>query len=67
MRVGSQCRFVITMRTILSVVLLLVASVVLTLAHPDHSDSWEEFKLKYNKKYESEEDEVRQARLMILH
>ena len=61
---GSQCRFVITMRTILSAVLLLVASVVLTLAHPDHSDSWEEFKLKYNKKYESEEDEVRHCRLL---
>jgi len=54
----GQCRFVITMRTILSAVLLLVANVVLTLAHPDHSDSWEEFKLKYNKKYESEEDET---------
>ena len=52
------------MRTILSAVLLLVANVVLTLAHPDHSDSWEEFKLKYNKKYESEEDEVRHCRLM---
>ena len=52
------------MRTILSAVLLLLASAVLTLAHPDHSDSWEEFKLKYNKKYESEEDEVRHCRLM---
>ena len=30
---GSQCRFVITMRTILSAVLLLLASAVLTLAH----------------------------------
>merc|ERR1719384_1714209 len=46
------------MRTILSAVLLLVANVVLTLAHPDHSDSWEEFKLKYNKKYQTEEDET---------
>merc|ERR1712062_837625 len=56
----GQSSFVITMRTVRSVdlVLLLLASAVLTLAHPDHSDSWEEFKLKYNKKYESEEDET---------
>jgi len=31
---------------------------VLTEAHPDHSDSWSEFKLKFNKKYQSEEDEA---------
>ena len=49
------------MRTVRSVDLLLLASALLTvaLAHPDYSDSWEEFKLKYNKKYQSEEDEVR--------
>ena len=52
------------MKTILSTELLLLASAVLTvvLAHPDYSDSWEEFKLKFNKKYHSEEDEVRRPR-----
>ena len=47
------------MNPLLSLSLLLAASLVLTEAHPDHSDSWSEFKLKYNKKYQSEEDEVR--------
>merc|ERR1719400_1849953 len=42
------------MKTILSLALLLG----LTAAHPDHSDSWSEFKLKFNKKYQSEEDEA---------
>jgi len=37
--------------------LLLVVSVGLTVAHPDYSDSWEEFKQKYNKQYESEDEE----------
>lgn len=44
--------------SLLSLSLLLAASLVLTEAHPDHSDSWSEFKLKYNKKYQSEEDEA---------
>ena len=47
------------MNTLLSLSLLLLASLGLTAAHPDHSDSWSEFKLKFNKKYQSEEDEVR--------
>ena len=52
------------MKTLLfSLPLLLLASVA-TVAHPDYSDSWEEFKLKYNKKYQSEEDEVRPPRLL---
>lgn len=46
------------MNPLLSLSLLLAASLVLTEAHPDHSDSWSEFKLKYNKKYQSEEDEA---------
>merc|ERR1711990_309352 len=37
--------------------LLLVVGVGLTLAHPDYSDSWEEFKQKFNKQYGSEEEE----------
>ena len=52
------------MKKIQSLSILLAVSVGLTLAHPDYSDSWEEFKLKYNKKYESEEDEVRHCRLL---
>ena len=55
MRGSGQSRFVIAMKTILSLALLLAVSA----AHPDYSDSWEEFKLKFNKKYQSEEDEVR--------
>merc|ERR1711936_813029 len=47
-------RFVIAMKTILSLALLLAVSA----AHPDYSDSWSEFKLKYNKNYQSEEDET---------
>ena len=41
-------------------VLLLTISlmVVSTLAHPDYSESWEEFKEKFNKEYESDEEEV---------
>ena len=55
------------MKTFLSTLqLLLVAGAVVTvvLAHPDHSDSWSEFKLKYNKKYQSEEDEVSQTEVL---
>ena len=54
------------MKTFLSLQLLLVTSAVVTvvLAHPDHSDSWSEFKLKYNKKYQSEEDEVSQTEVL---
>ena len=54
------------MKTLFSLDVLLLASAVLALglAHPDYSDSWEEFKLKFNKKYQSEEDEVRPRRLM---
>jgi len=37
--------------------LIMSMVVVSTLAHPDYSESWEEFKQKYNKEYESEEEE----------
>ena len=39
-------------------VLLLAMLVVATLAHPDYSDTWEQFKEKFKKEYESEEEEV---------
>ena len=39
-------------------VLLLAMLVVSTLAHPDYSDTWEQFKEKFDKAYESEEEEV---------
>ena len=66
MRGDAQSRFVVNMKTFLSLELLLVAGAVVTvvLAHPDHSDSWSEFKLKYNKKYQSEEDEVSQTEVL---
>ena len=38
--------------------LLLAMLVVSTLAHPDYSNTWEEFKEKFDKEYESEEEEV---------
>jgi len=38
-------------------VLLLAILVVSTLAHPDYSDTWEEFKEKFDKEYESEDEE----------
>jgi len=39
-------------------VLLAIACLVLgTLAHPDYSDSWEEFKGKYEKSYETQDEE----------
>ena len=39
-------------------VLLLAVLVVSTLAHPDYSESFEEFKEKFGKEYESDEEEV---------
>ena len=39
----------------LTLAALLVAT---SLAHPDYSDTWEEFKQKYEKEYESEDEEV---------
>ena len=46
------------MKTFQSLSLLLAVSLGLTLAHPDYSDSWEEFKQKFQKEYDSEEEEV---------
>ena len=46
------------MKTFQSLSLLLAVSLGLTLAHPDYSDSWEEFKQKFQKQYDSEEEEV---------
>ena len=46
------------MKTVLS---LLMAAVTLVAAHPDYSDTWEEFKQTYSKQYESEEEEVRHS------
>ena len=37
---------------------LLVAAAALVSAHPDYSDTWDEYKLTYNKQYSSEEEEV---------
>jgi len=37
--------------------IFLAILVVSTLAHPDYSETWEEFKEKFNKEYESEEEE----------
>ena len=65
LRGSGQSRFVIAMKTILSLALLLAACAVLTEANPDYSDSWEEFKLKFNKKYQSEEDEVRRPHRLL--
>merc|ERR1712126_419260 len=43
-------------------VLLVLATVLLSvLAHPDYSDSFEEFKQKYNKEYETEDEETHRA------
>jgi len=43
--------------------LLLVIAILLlsVLAHPDYSDSFEEFKIKYNKEYETDEEETHRA------
>ena len=38
--------------------ILLLLSFCLAIAHPDYSDSWQEFKQKHNKQYDSEEEEV---------
>ena len=38
--------------------LLLAALAALAAAHPDYSDSWEEFKQSYGKQYDSAEEEV---------
>ena len=38
--------------------LTLFSVVVSTLAHPDYSESFEEFKEKFGKEYESDEEEV---------
>ena len=35
-----------------------VVCVARAAAHPDYSDTWEEFKEKFNKEYESEDEEV---------
>ena len=32
-----------------------------SLAHPDYSESWTEFKEKFNKQYDTEEEEVQRA------
>merc|ERR1711997_1184176 len=53
-RVVIAMKTLMGMKTIVSLALLLAVSA----AHPDYSDSWEEFKLKFNKKYQSEEDET---------
>lgn len=43
-------------------VVLIISSFVLgSLAHPDYSDTWEEFKDKYNKDYQTEDEEVYRA------
>ena len=42
------------MKTLLSLLLVCLVS-----AHPDYSDTWDEFKLTYSKHYASEEEEVR--------
>ena len=38
--------------------LTLALLVATSLAHPDYYDTWEEFKQKYRKEYESEDEEV---------
>ena len=38
--------------------LLLAALAALAAAHPDYSDTWEEFKQSYGKQYDSAEEEV---------
>lgn len=43
------------MNTILT---LLMAAAAMVSAHPDYSDTWDEYKLTYNKQYSSEEEEV---------
>jgi len=43
------------------VFLVLSAVLLAVLAHPDYSDSWEEFKEKYTKQYESNDEETYRA------
>merc|ERR1712179_766391 len=43
------------------VLLVLSAVLLAVLAHPDYSDSWEEFKEKYTKQYESDDEETYRA------
>lgn len=42
----------------MQVLLVLSAVVLATIAHPDYSDSWEEYKQKYSKNYDSENEEA---------
>ena len=45
--------------------LLLAALAALAAAHPDYSDTWEEFKQSYGKQYDSAEEEVTLFNLFI--
>ena len=47
------------MNKVFGLLLLIGAS----LAHPDYSDSWEEFKQTYEKEYESDMEEVSVVRI----
>merc|ERR1711890_131277 len=42
----------------MKIVLTLSWLVVATLAHPDYSDTWQEFKAKYAKEYETDDEET---------
>jgi len=48
-------------------VLLLLALVAATQAHPDYSDSWELFKQKFNKVYESQEEDTYREEVWTNH
>ena len=40
--------------------LVVLATIVVAVwSHPDYSESWQEFKTKYNKAYESQDEEVK--------
>ena len=45
--------------------LLLAALAALAAAHPDYSDTWEEFKQSYGKQYDSAEEEVKLLELVL--
>ena len=45
--------------------LLLAALAAQAAAHPDYSDSWEEFKQSYGKQYDSAEEEVNLLELVL--
>ena len=45
--------------------LLLATLAALAAAHPDYSDTWEEFKQSYGKQYDSAEEEVTLFNLFI--